>query len=89
MKTDTYLKAVLTVIAICLVILTLKSVNILPEAQAGAKTPGSSTYAMVPVGPDGTVTVKIASIEDDLSINLEKVGGYGAYSGIPVILKDR
>lgn len=89
MKTDSYLKAILTVIAVCLVILTLKSVNIIPAANAGSNMPAPPEQAMIPVGPDGTITVKIVSFEDDLNINLEKIGGYGAYQGIPVIVKDR
>ena len=38
MKVDFYTKALLTVIATCLVILTSRNVVLIPEAKAGART---------------------------------------------------
>ncbi len=85
MKTDLYLKAVLTVIAACLVLLTLQNLRIIPQAQASSpERPG----LMVPVNPDGTVEVVIKRFDQDLNINVEKIGGYGCYNGIPVVMKN-
>jgi hypothetical protein len=85
MKTDLYIKAVLTVIAACLVLLTLQNLRVIPAAQATApEQPGM----MLPVNPDGTVEVVIKGFDEDLNVNLEKIGGYGCYNGIPVIVKN-
>jgi hypothetical protein len=85
MKTDLYLKAVLTVIAVCLVILTLKDLRIIPAAQAN---PPEQPRIMLPVNADGTVEVVIKRFDEELGVNIEKIGGYGCYNGIPVIVKN-
>ena len=46
MKTDRYFKVVLTVIAVCLVILTLQNMNILPRAQAEGPIAPIPNYAL-------------------------------------------
>lgn len=85
MKTDFYLKAVLTVIAVCLVLLTLQNLRVFPDAKAA---PAAPPALMLPVQPDGTVEVVIKGFQEQLDVNLEKVGGYGAYNGIPVVVKN-
>jgi hypothetical protein len=85
MKTDTYLKAVLTVIAACLVLLTLQNLQLIPSVQA---TTPERQPVMVPVNADGRVEVVIKGFDEDLSVNVEKIGGYGCYNGIPVIIKN-
>jgi hypothetical protein len=85
MKTDLYLKAVLTVIAACLVLLTLQNLNVISTANAG---PPEQPRLMLPVNPDGTVEVIIKRFDENLNVNVEKIGGYGCYNGIPVIMKN-
>ena len=88
MKTDKYLKVVLTIIAGCLVVLTLQNLNLFPSAHAGAKITGEAPYALVPLNPDGSMDVTVKSFQDDLNVNIEKIGGYGCYNGIPVVVKN-
>ena len=87
MKTDRYLKVVLTVIAVCLVMLTLQNMNLIPKAQAEGPLPLVPNYALVPLSGDGTVEVKIKSIDDVLDVNIQKVGGNNCYQGVPVAEK--
>lgn len=60
MKTDTYTKSVLTIIAISLIFLVMKEFEIVPKAYAGSNAnmikPG---YGLVPLNSDGSVNVKI------------------------------
>lgn len=71
MKIDLYTKAVLSVIAICLVILTLGSVDALPSANASPMPQMSN----VRTNADGSINVKITDISS------------GIYSTIPVEVK--
>ena len=87
MKTDRYLRVVLTVIAVCLVMLTLQNMNLIPKAQAEGPLPPISNYALVPLSEDGTVQVKIKSINDVLDVNIQKVGGNNCYQGVPIVEK--
>lgn len=94
-KTDSYTKVVLTVIAVCLTIITLKHVDIIPNAYAG------DNATTLPQLSDGSVDVYIkdfpyetlkvefddpsVSIKDfpyeNLDINLAQIGGFSAGSG--------
>jgi hypothetical protein len=85
MKGLKYLNGVLTVIAVCLVMLTLQQMNIIPAARAGEPNTGSSNFALVPLNPDGTVEVRIKSFDDVIDVNLERVAGSSCYQGIPVV----
>jgi hypothetical protein len=85
MKTDLYLKVILTVIAACLVLLTLQNLRVIPSANA---SPAEQPKLMLPINPDGTVEVVIKGFDEDLNINVEKIGGYGCYNGIPVVVKN-
>ncbi len=85
MKTDLYLKAVLTVIAACLVLLTLQNLRLIPAAVANSPEQPKLT---LPVHPDGTVDVVIKGFDETLNVNIEKIGGYGCYNGIPVVVKN-
>ena len=85
MKTDTYLKTVLTVIAACLVLLTLQNLRILPTASA---TSPDQPKMYLPLNADGQVEVVIKGFDENLDVNIEKIGGYGCYNGIPVIVKN-
>ncbi|WP_288096026.1 hypothetical protein [Hydrotalea sp.] len=74
MKTDLYTKSLLTVIASCLTILTLKEIEIIPKANAAAtnniNTP-KSNYGLVPINQDGSINVKLNS---DQVIDVKLVG---------------
>jgi hypothetical protein len=65
MKTDLYTKTVLTIIAACLVVLVLKQVRLIPEAVAAAPAlpAAGRSYGLVPVNPDGSVTVRFQTRE--------------------------
>lgn len=99
MKTDTYTKIILTVIAFCLVVIVVRQVNIVPEAQANQ--PAYTNYGLVPLNEDGSITVKLSpadvmdvnikgiSTRDELDINIDEVGGSSLYSSpIPVKIKE-
>jgi len=88
MKTDTYLKIILTVIAVCLVILTLQNSNLIRPVSAGSGNPASAPYALVPLNADGSMDVSVKSFQGELNVNIEKIGGYGCYNGIPVVIKN-
>lgn len=87
MKTDKYLKVVLTVIAVCLVLLILQNMNVIPKAQAEGPLPPVPNYALVPLSGDGTVEVRIKAIDDVLDVNIQKVGGNNCYQGVPILEK--
>jgi len=70
MKNLKYLNGVLTVIAACLVLLTLSAVGLIPKANAS----NSTRYATVPVNPDGSITVKIDPASSE-NVNIKWIGG--------------
>lgn len=89
MKTDFYTKLVLTVIALCLTILTLQNIEIVPKAYAGPNNNTlnpSKNYALVPLNANGSIDVNITSINtsDELDVNIDEVGGSSVYRSIPV-----
>jgi hypothetical protein len=73
---DTYTKGVLTVIAICLSIITIKGLGMFPTVNADNRSPmvgfPNTQYGLVPVNEDGSISVKIISA-DTLAVNLSKV----------------
>lgn len=91
MKTDRYTKTVLTVIAACLVVHTLKSVNIIPEAHAAepaskatAALPETAKYGLVPVNADGSINVKLTN-----TAPMEvKIVDISSYNEMPVNIKE-
>ncbi|GGK41939.1 MULTISPECIES: hypothetical protein [Flavobacteriaceae] len=100
MKTNLYLKTVLTVIAVCLTILTIKSLDLIPKAYA--KTPNNlinKEYALVPINSDGSINVKITNTSeidvnitsidtsDELDVNIDEIGGGYVSHGGPIIVK--
>jgi len=85
MKTDKYLKVVLTVIAISLVILVLQNANIISTVKAGNEIP--KTYATIPVNADGTINVSVKSFAEMMDVNIKQVGGSTVYESIPIIPK--
>lgn len=76
-----YLQAVLTVIAVCLVLITFAVTGILPVANARESNP---RFISVPVNADGSINVKIVKGQT-MDVNIEKVGGNNVWgSGLPV-----
>ncbi len=103
MKTDTYTKIILTIIAICLLILTLNQVDLIPKAYAAEQDElfetGSINYGLIPLNEDGSFSVKLSGQEefnvnivgintsDELDINLDEIGGGYISSGGPIRIK--
>lgn len=97
MKIDRYTKFILTVIAFCLVVLTLNNVDVFPKAYANESAPfPQHNYAVVPLNEDGSISVSLMGLDevdvningistsDELDINIDEVGGWSASSGIKI-----
>ena len=75
MKTDTFTKIVLTVIAVNLSILTVKNLDIIPKANANEPVTETVTCSepliteLVPLNEDGTISVKL-SAQDDIEVKI-------------------
>ena len=68
---DSYTKGVLTVIAICLVIITINQVEIFPKAYANDSSDGIglTEYGLVPLNEDGSITVRLSAL-DEIDVNI-------------------
>ncbi len=66
MKTDVYTKTVLTVIAICLMVIAGKGTDFFPKAYAGTDL----NLATVPVNEDGTMNVRVVSFSADADMDV-------------------
>lgn len=96
MKTDLYSKTVLTVIAICLTIITIKSVDLIPKSYANTPNNFIKEYGLVPINSDGSINVKITntseidvditsiSTSDELDVNIDEIGGGYVSHGGPI-----
>ena len=90
MKTDLYTKSMLTIIAICLVLVVVKDIEILPKAYANQPTTPQN-YGLVPLNSDGTIDVNVKTfsseskiqveMEDQINVNVKRVGGRKVYGG--------
>ncbi len=93
MKTDRYTKTVLTIIAICLVILVLKGTGILQSVNAGESSAAKlnySNYGLIPVNPDGSINVHIKSDpsnNDVLDVNIETCSSAAFMNAEPIEVK--
>lgn len=90
MKTDAYTKSVLTVIALCLVILVLRGVDLVPRATASATVPVQDvpTRGPILVNNDGSINVRLTGIEGPLNVNVASVGGTRVYDArVPVQIR--
>ncbi len=81
MKTDTYTKVILTVIAFVLTVNMIKDFDIIPQAYANSNTsfPETSTeYKLVPVGNLETLDVRIVDINtyNELNVNIKSIDSY-------------
>ncbi|UAY53049.1 hypothetical protein [Ferruginibacter albus] len=82
MKQIKYLNGVLTVIAVCLVLITMAVTGIIPTAKAG----DSRKQVTVPVNVDGSINVKVLH-SDPVDVNISQVGGFNISSSVPVETK--
>ncbi|MFD2823840.1 hypothetical protein ACFS5M_09180 [Lacinutrix iliipiscaria] len=73
MKSDIYLKIVLTIIAINLTFATLKDVSIIPEAHANSISELNNNVT-IPTNEDGSINVKILPSET-INVNLTQIDG--------------
>lgn len=97
---DNYTKSILTVIAACLVILTMNQVDLIPSARANGDevrfNAEAKNYGIIPVNEDGSVSVRLDNLDemkvditgistyDELNINLDEIGGGFVSSGGPI-----
>ncbi|MBO9698664.1 MAG: hypothetical protein J7604_00575 [Sporocytophaga sp.] len=99
MKTDLYTKTILTIIAVCLVIIVVKQIDIIPNAHAANSDNAvyDPNYRLIKTNADGTIDVNIksstSSIDvnlvkvktyDPVDVNIKKVAGNTCYDAIPV-----
>ncbi len=75
-----YLNSVLTIIAICLILITFAITGIIPKANANST---SKQYVSLPVNSDGTINVRLKN--NTVDVNIESVNGYDIYGrAVPV-----
>ena len=92
MKSDFYTKTVLTVIAICLMVIAFKQTDIIPKAYAdspAANVKSNRNYGLVPLNADGSIDVNIKSAST-MDVNIESCSSYALqYAGpMRVIVKE-
>ena len=77
MKTDRFTKTVLSIIAICLVIIVFRDTQIIPEAQATSNSTMNNipNYAFIPVNEDGSINVKLTPYQT-IDVNLKNIDTY-------------
>lgn len=83
MKRNNYLNFILTLIAICLVIIVLQNSNIISTAIANENE--ILDHITVPVNPDGVINVNIKSFSESMDVNIKEVGGNFVRKGLPII----
>lgn len=74
MKTDTYTRVLLSIIAICLIKLSFGHISPFPEAHAGSdrQTTPKGTYGLVPLNEDGSITVRLSPLEE-VDVNIKNI----------------
>ncbi|WP_106791421.1 hypothetical protein [Aquimarina sp. Aq78] len=73
MKTDTYTKSIITIIAICLVIIVIRDIDIIPKAHAN-NVP-TTNYGLLPINDDGSITVRLSNT-DEIDVNIKNIDTY-------------
>lgn len=86
MKQIKYLNAVLTVIAACLVLITLALTGLIPSANATPKTNASTKFVQVPINEDGSINVRF-SPKSTIDVNIESVDATAFYQAEPIEVK--
>ncbi len=85
MKLDGYSKTVLTIIAVCLVMLVLQNASLLPIANANNDGRAVKEFAQIPVNKDGTVKVRVESMASDvMDVNIVALDGKSVRKGLPI-----
>lgn len=73
MKTDTYTKFIITVIAICLVIIIIRDTDMISKAYAN--TPSLTNYGLIPINDDGSINVKLVN-SNEIDVNIKNIDTY-------------
>ncbi len=73
MKTDSYTKFILSIIAICLIIIVIRDMDIIPKAYANNTT--ESNYGILPINNDGSITVRLSNT-DEIDVNITNIDTY-------------
>lgn len=66
MKSAKYLNGILTVIAFCLVLISMSLIGVIPQAKAND---GNGRYVTVPVNSDGSINVKL-NAQSPMDVNI-------------------
>lgn len=91
MKTDTYTKVVLTVIAVCLLAQVLERISPFPVAYAGqVEVSRNVSYGLIPLNEDGSINVTVTDMpSDEIDVNIDEIAGHTLTSRyLPVELND-
>lgn len=73
MKTDHYTKFIFTIIAICLVIIVIRDIELIPKVHAN-NIPVNN-YSLIPVNSDGSINVRVSNM-DEIDVNIKKIDTY-------------
>ena len=83
MKTDTYTKVILTVIAVCLTINVINNLDFIPTAHAANNNTDKPEveYHLVPVTPNQVMDVRLVDINtsDEMNVNIKSVDTYDEF----------
>lgn len=83
MKTDSYTKCVLTVIAAALTVIAFQNIDFFTPAIASKSVPAG--FVTVPVNPDGSINVNLT---ETMKVNIAEIGGSSVYGALPINLKE-
>ncbi|MFC2186216.1 hypothetical protein ACFCT7_02785 [Fulvivirgaceae bacterium LMO-SS25] len=85
-NSDTYTKTILTIIALCLMLLVFQNVSFVNTAQANSEIPKS--YGLIPLNEDGSINVRLVE-QNRIDVNIRSIGGNYIYgSTLSVKLTD-
>ena len=87
MKSIKYLNAVLTVIAFCLVVITLAITGVIQTVKAEPKS-NSGNFTQIPINPDGSINVTLKT-KDVLDVNIETCSSNAFYYAQPIEVRVR
>ncbi|WP_458329978.1 hypothetical protein [Peijinzhouia sedimentorum] len=76
-NSDTYTKTILTIIALCLMLLVFQNVSFVNTAQANSEIPNS--YGLIPLNEDGSINVRLID-QNRIDVNIRSIGGKDIYS---------
>ena len=83
-NSDTFTKVILSIIALCLVILVFQNASFVPKAQANPSIPLG--YSLVPTNEDGSINVRLIE-QNKIDVNIHSIGGnyiYGSTLSVKV-----